>query len=123
MQDNILTLSDGRSLGYFVYGASEGVPIFLFHGTPGSRVLGLEDEQIVKTYNLRIIAPERPGYGLSSPQPNREIQHWPADVSGLSECSALSRCERVWWWSLCARLRFSDADADLLGLGVWISIG
>jgi len=47
MQDNILTLSDGRSLGYSVYGASEGVPIFLFHGTPGSRVLGLEDEPIV----------------------------------------------------------------------------
>ena len=85
MQDNIMTLADGRSLGYSDYGASEGVPIFLFHGTPGSRVFGLEGEPIVKTYNLRIIAPERPGYGLSSPQPNREIQNWPADVSELAD--------------------------------------
>ena len=33
-----LTLRDGRTLAYAVYGDPAGLPVFLFHGTPGSRL-------------------------------------------------------------------------------------
>ncbi len=39
MQDNILKLHDGRKLGFSEYGKLDGIPLFLFHGTPGSRVI------------------------------------------------------------------------------------
>jgi pimeloyl-ACP methyl ester carboxylesterase len=33
----MITLPDGRSLGYAQYGDTHGKPLLLFHGTPGSR--------------------------------------------------------------------------------------
>lgn len=57
MQDNTLKLRDGRTLGFADYGKSEAIPIFLFHGTPGSRIFGLEDEPFIDQYGIRVIAP------------------------------------------------------------------
>src|SRR6185295_1108628 len=34
-----LRLADGRRLGYAEYGAPDGDPVFLFHGTPCSRLM------------------------------------------------------------------------------------
>ena len=36
--DNVLRLSNGRRLGYAEYGDTNGDPVFLFHGNPGSRL-------------------------------------------------------------------------------------
>ncbi|OQE37547.1 hypothetical protein PENNAL_c0794G03227, partial [Penicillium nalgiovense] len=40
---------------------------------------------------IRVIAPERPGFGLSTVQPNRRIMDWPADVQALAHYLSLSR--------------------------------
>ena len=85
MRDCIFTLRDGRKLGYIEYGNSSGVPIFLLHGTPGSRVFGLENEPLVEEENLRIITPERPGYGQSSPLKNRSISRYSKDIEELAD--------------------------------------
>lgn len=84
MKDRIFTLEDGRKLAYIEYGNPDGIPIFLFHGTPGSRILGLEDEPLVKQENLRIFTPERPGYGLSDLLQNRTIAMYPRDIAELA---------------------------------------
>lgn len=84
MKDRIFTLSDGRTLGYIEYGNSNGVPIFLLHGTPGSRIFGLENEPLIEEEKLRIITPERPGYGLSSPLKNRGISCYSNDIDELA---------------------------------------
>ncbi|EKU96219.1 hypothetical protein Lepto7375DRAFT_0198 [Leptolyngbya sp. PCC 7375] len=34
--DTIIPLSDKRQLTYAEYGETEGTPVFLFHGLPGS---------------------------------------------------------------------------------------
>ncbi len=85
MKDSIFTLSDERKLGFIDYGSSDGVPIFLFHGTPGSRIFGLENEPLVDKENLRIITPKRPGYGLSSPVKGRHIECFTADIKELAD--------------------------------------
>lgn len=63
------TLSDGRSLEYADLGDPDGVPVFLFHGTPGtSRTAGIF-EPAASAQGVRLIASSRPGYGGSAPSP------------------------------------------------------
>lgn len=85
VKDCIFKLSDGRKLGYIEYGNSDGIPIFLLHGTPGSRVFGLENEPLIEEENLRVITPERPGYGLSSPLKGRSISCYSNDIEALAD--------------------------------------
>lgn len=77
-----IKLKDGRMLGYAEYGAPEGKPIVYFHGFPGSR---LDWELCVPpdtadALNIRIIAVDRPGIGLSDFKRDRELIDWPDDV-------------------------------------------
>lgn len=82
--DTTFTLSDGRKLGYQVIGPPDGRALFLFHGTPGCRLCLSPDDAFTKIKGLRLILPERPGYGLSTDQPGRKITDWASDVSELA---------------------------------------
>ena len=77
--DQQLKLQDRRMLGYTEYGAPEGVPLFYFHGFPGSRLdyLFFDAGEAAMEANARIIAADRPGYGLSGFQRGRRILDWP----------------------------------------------
>jgi len=92
MQDNTIKLKDGRHLGFAQYGEPSGIPLFLFHGTPGSRVFKrFENASWIKKYGMRVITPERPGYGLSDPAPERTIKDWASDVEELADFLDLDR--------------------------------
>lgn len=92
MQDNVMRLRDGRNLGYSEYGKPDGTPLLLFHGTPGSRVMKrLEDVSWLNKCGIRAILPERPGYGLSDPLPERKIADWASDVTQLADHLGLGR--------------------------------
>src|SRR5512141_2763064 len=58
-------LSGGRLLGYAEYGDPAGAPVFYFHGWPSSRLEGRAAHAPALNLGLRLVAPERPGYGLS----------------------------------------------------------
>lgn len=77
---NTIVLPDGRRLGYAEYGHHQGFPIVYFHGVPGSRLSGLLAGLLAAPRGARVIALDRPGYGLSDPQPGRRILDWPEDV-------------------------------------------
>lgn len=86
MQNNTIKLHDERNLGFSEYGNPEGIPLFLFHGTPGSRVFEqFENVPWIKEFGLHIITPERPGFGLSDPAPSREIKEWATDIEELAD--------------------------------------
>ncbi len=91
MQDQTIKLNDGRTLGFSDYGNPNDIPIILFHGTPGSRVYGLEESSILEKFGIRIVAPERPGYGLSTPYQNRKILDWADDVKELTNYLGINR--------------------------------
>lgn len=76
-------LADGRLLGYAEYGRPEGRPLVYCHGFPGSRLEAALAAPLAERLGVRLIAPDRPGFGLSSPQPGRRIGDWPADLSQL----------------------------------------
>ncbi|KAJ5481684.1 hypothetical protein N7475_000496 [Penicillium sp. IBT 31633x] len=48
-------------------------------------------ESLFHPLGIRVIAPERPGFGLSTVQPNRRIMGWPADIQALARHLSLSR--------------------------------
>ena len=86
MQDNVIRLKDGRKLGFAEYGKPDGIPLLLFHGTPGCRFMTrLETASWIKENDLRVIVPERPGYGISDPAPRRTIMDWATDVEELAD--------------------------------------
>jgi len=79
-----IKLLDGRDLGYAEYGDPKGKPVFFFHGTPGSRLFRPPDD-VTKRVGVRLICAERPGYGESTFQPNRQLLDWPKDIAQLAD--------------------------------------
>jgi pimeloyl-ACP methyl ester carboxylesterase len=78
--DKIFRLENGRLVGYAVYGDPDGRPVFYFHGFPGSRLEARLADQVAARLGIRLIALDRPGFGLSDFNPRRTILEWPDDV-------------------------------------------
>ena len=92
MKDNVIKLHDGRKLGFAEYGKPDGIPLLLFHGTPGCRILTeLETASWIIENGIRVIVPDRPGYGSSDPAPKRTISDWATDVEELANHLGLGR--------------------------------
>ena len=86
-----LRLEDGRLLGYAVYGDPEGWPIFYFHGFPGSRLEAQLADRVAARMGIRLIALDRPGFGLSDFKPRRTIFEWPDDVVKITDALRINR--------------------------------
>ncbi|KAI3330813.1 Alpha/Beta hydrolase protein [Ustulina deusta] len=86
-----LRLPDGRVLGFAEYGSPTGKPLFFFHGFPSSRLEANGILEIVHREDLRIIAPERPGFGLSTFNPRHRVTDWPGDVRALAAHLGIDR--------------------------------
>ncbi len=87
----ILRLDDGRLLGYAELGDPAGTPVFAFHGTPGSFRMVEPASAAAARLGIRLIAPDRPGYGLSDYQPSRRLTDWPRDVVDLAGALGIER--------------------------------
>lgn len=83
--DNIFKLGDGKQVGYAEYGNPAGIPILVHHGNPGSRLFWglLPSSPFDDRY--RLIAPDRPGYGLSDHYGKASIQKWPSIIQELMD--------------------------------------
>jgi pimeloyl-ACP methyl ester carboxylesterase len=84
MRDHIITLSSGRKLAYAEYGDPNGVPMFYFHGWPSSRLQGELMDKVGRERGIRVVAPDRPGIGLSEYHPRRCLLDWPSVVTELA---------------------------------------
>jgi pimeloyl-ACP methyl ester carboxylesterase len=90
-EQHVVTLRDGRRLGYAEYGERRGVAALYFHGTPGSRIEGRFLDDAARRAGVRLIAVDRPGFGLSDYVRGRRFLHWPADVGELADALGLER--------------------------------
>lgn len=80
-----VTLPDGRDLGYAEVGDPDGDPLVFFHGFPNSRVLGALFDDVGAEKGVRVVAPDRPGFGASDPDPDRRLTDWATDLAGLMD--------------------------------------
>src|SRR5262249_15001023 len=86
-----LGLPDGRRLSYAEFGDFRGLPVLAIHGTPGSRFMfGLTD-QAARERGLRVIAPDRPGYGHSEYRRNASLMRAAEDFISLADALQLKR--------------------------------
>lgn len=86
LEDESLRLADGRALSYAVYGSP--VPrttVMYMHGFPSSRFEGKLWHTACVQQHIRLVAPDRPGNGLSTFQRNRHILDWPSDIIALAD--------------------------------------
>ncbi|WP_164730020.1 alpha/beta fold hydrolase [Rhodomicrobium lacus] len=80
-----LALAGGRKLAWAEYGDQLGAPVFVFHGTPGSRLMYRLADAPARRLGLRLISPDRPGFGFSDFQSKRKLVDWPGDVAALAD--------------------------------------
>jgi pimeloyl-ACP methyl ester carboxylesterase len=93
-QGRVLTLPDGRNLGYAEFGDPNGAPCLYFHFTPGSRlepVALFSGTRRTWLQGIRLIGVDRPGFGLSDPQPGRTLLDWPDDITALADHLGIER--------------------------------
>jgi len=62
-----MRLPDGRQLGFREYGDPAGQPLLTFHEGMGSSLMPPGTDALARALGLRILAPERPGFGQSDP--------------------------------------------------------
>lgn len=84
-----LTLADGRELAYDTYGDPDGLPVIFSHGFADSRLIRNPDEGLTASLGVRMIAPDEPGVGGSSPQKGRKMVDWGADIEQLADALGL----------------------------------
>ena len=87
----IMTLNDGRNLGFSDFGDPNGKPIIYFHGFPGSRLETQRFNQVALANNYRLITMDRPGMGLSSLDRNRTILSTVNDMIAIADYLKIDR--------------------------------
>ena len=90
--DFVHELPDGRQLGYCCYGELDGHAVVALHGTPGSRYKFSVADSEAKRLGLRLICPDRWGYGLSdAPQRSAGLADYASDIESLLEVVGVER--------------------------------
>ncbi|MCT9934236.1 alpha/beta hydrolase [Planotetraspora sp. A-T 1434] len=88
---DVLVAPDGRRLAVQQQGEPDGHPVFLLHGTPGSRVGPSPRPTVLYRLGIRLISFDRPGYGLSDRLPGRSVADVAADVAAIADGLGIAR--------------------------------
>lgn len=87
----VVTLPDGRSMAYGDYGAPDGIPLIGMHGTPGSRLMFSIADAQARDLGIRLLAPERPGFGISSYHRGRTLASFARDTAIFADRLGIGR--------------------------------
>jgi pimeloyl-ACP methyl ester carboxylesterase len=83
--------ADGRALAAATWGRPDGRPVFLMHGSPGSRLGQTPRSSLLSRLGLRVITFDRPGYGESDRLPGRRVCDAAEDVRIIAEQLGIER--------------------------------
>lgn len=86
-----IELKDKRLIGFAECGDPNGIPIFYFHGFPGSRLEVSRFHDVAFSNGYRLIGIDRPGMGLSSLDKKRTILSWATDVALFADCLKIEK--------------------------------
>lgn len=94
-EDALFELRDGRTMAARLIGPEYGVPVLTLHGSPGSRLGPHVGRAALVELGVRLIAPDRPGYGLSDPNEGRTVADTARDLGEVMDQLDLERFEAV----------------------------
>ncbi|RMF48266.1 MAG: alpha/beta hydrolase, partial [Deltaproteobacteria bacterium] len=80
-----------RRLGVALFGSEQGLPVIYQHGLPGSRLEAGLVAEAARQNDLKLVAIDRPGYGVSDPRPGRSLASWASDVAVVADFLKLNR--------------------------------
>lgn len=83
-------LPDGRMLGWAEWGSVDGSPVLFSPGAATSRSLGFGAGS-VHGLGIRLIAIDRPGLGVSTPDPRRTLADFARDLAAFARQRGLTR--------------------------------
>ncbi|GAA1371703.1 alpha/beta fold hydrolase [Streptomyces beijiangensis] len=86
----VIRTKDGRKLAVEHHGNLRGRPVFLLHGTPGSRLGPAPRSAVLYRLGVHLITFDRPGYGDSDRLPGRPVAHAAADVETIADALDLA---------------------------------
>lgn len=89
--ENYFEMKDKRRICYAQYGDADGFPVFFCHGIFGSRLQRHPDDSIIKALGMRLIIPDRPGFGLSDAKADRTLLDWADDMVQLADSLDIDR--------------------------------
>jgi pimeloyl-ACP methyl ester carboxylesterase len=95
VQDQTIRLASGRTVGFADYGIRDATAVLWCHGGPGSRLEPAYLRREAAEAGLRIIGIDRPGYGLSTPQPGRTIAGWVPEALAVADHLGIGRFAAV----------------------------
>ena len=95
MKKYVFERGDGRKLRVYEAGVPDGIPVLVHNGTPGSGLLYPSWIEDAEKRNICLISYDRPGYGGSTPQPDRSVADAAGDVAFIAGELGLSRIA-VW---------------------------
>jgi pimeloyl-ACP methyl ester carboxylesterase len=121
---------DGRVVGIYEYGDPAGAPVMVLHGTPACGAGFAFADEPARSRGLRLIAPDRPGVGLSSRIGGYTVGDYPAQLGALADAMKIDHFA-VWGYSgggpyavacaalLQARVPTVAVSAGMGQMGVW----
>lgn len=86
-----MTLRDGRTLAFDMYGDPDGTPVLFSHGFSDSHVIRNPDDDLTASLGVRWIAADQPGVGGSTAKKGRKIVEWGSDMEDLADHLGLQR--------------------------------
>ncbi len=87
----------GGSLEVAVAGPEDGLPMVFHHGTPGGVAFYEPMVTAAAERGLRIVLYGRPGYGLSTPRPGRQVADAARDVTAILDELGARQFVTVGW--------------------------
>jgi pimeloyl-ACP methyl ester carboxylesterase len=97
MRDLTVEFPDGREVAVATHGDDAGQPVLFFHGTPASR-LGLDfTDEPARGCGVRVLAPERPGFGRSDPYLLPSVASYADQIAAVADLLGVSRFGVVGW--------------------------
>lgn len=85
------TLANGRKLAFREYGWSDGIPVVLMQSSLSSSLVWPREVAASIRHGVRLIAFERPGTGLSTPDPHLDFESFANDLREFLDASKIER--------------------------------
>jgi pimeloyl-ACP methyl ester carboxylesterase len=95
ISSHLVRLEDGRFLSWCELGAPSSARVLVVNHGPGSSRLEMAfHDTLLEQLDLRVLAPERPGYGLSTAlERGRSVADWTGDVAQLLTATGVDEIE------------------------------